>query len=219
VEQLLKEREQEALLENGAPPAKAKSPRKRKEDADISPKPKKAKSMATAPPMAPNGMGKVVLTLKLGPRPDMEPFVCCLCVSMEKEGLLPVHDPPIGRVSETCDGKWMAHEQCANVIPETWVDEVEVENEGERKLEKMVFGVDAIVKDRWNLVRKYLYWRDYVMNTHVLASEMFCLFQGEAEGTRRSNTMYKREMSQSLSCLLCKEWGRSEHNIRCPQGG
>jgi hypothetical protein len=153
VEQLLKDKEQEALLKNGAPPAKPKSPRKRKEDADISPKSKKAKSAAMTSPTTPSGMGKVVLTLKLGPRPDTELFVCCLCVSMEKEGLLLVHDPPIGRVSEACDGKWMAHEQCASVIPETWVDEVEVEKEGQKMFEKMVFGVDAIVKDRWNLVR------------------------------------------------------------------
>jgi len=42
----------------------------------------------------------------------------------------------------------MAHEECASVVPETWVDEVD---EGNGK-EKVVFGVDGIVKDRWNLV-------------------------------------------------------------------
>jgi hypothetical protein len=50
---------------------------------------------------------------------------------------------------------WMAHESCARVLPETWLDEVEVGpvlEDGTRKREKMVFGVDAIVKDRWNLV-------------------------------------------------------------------
>ena len=36
------------------------------------------------------------------------------------------------------------------VVAETWVDDVEREN-GVK--EKVVFGVDAIVKDRWNLVR------------------------------------------------------------------
>jgi len=49
----------------------------------------------------------------------------------------------------------MAHENCARVLPETWLDEVETSPmlaDGTRKREKMVFGVDAIVKDRWNLV-------------------------------------------------------------------
>lgn len=41
----------------------------------------------------------------------------------------------------------MAHEECAKVVPETWVDEVETE----MSVEKRVFGVDAIVRDRWNL--------------------------------------------------------------------
>lgn len=49
----------------------------------------------------------------------------------------------------------MAHEDCANVIPETWVDEVDAsvnDGLGFTSKEKVVFGVDAIVKDRWNLV-------------------------------------------------------------------
>jgi len=49
----------------------------------------------------------------------------------------------------------MAHESCARVLPETWLDEAEtgpVLEDGTKKWEKMVFGVDAIVKDRWNLV-------------------------------------------------------------------
>ena len=49
----------------------------------------------------------------------------------------------------------MAHESCARVLPETWLDEAEtgpVLEDGARKQENMVFGVDAIVKDRWNLV-------------------------------------------------------------------
>lgn len=54
---------------------------------------------------------------------------------------------------------WMAHEECAKVVPETWVDEVEVGDvypDGFRPRESRVFGVDAIVKDRWNLVRRFL---------------------------------------------------------------
>ncbi|KAJ7443228.1 hypothetical protein B0H11DRAFT_2251060 [Mycena galericulata] len=38
---------------------------------------------------------------------------------------------------------WMAYEACAHALPETWVDEVQ----GER----LVFGVDGIVRGRWNL--------------------------------------------------------------------
>jgi hypothetical protein len=39
---------------------------------------------------------------------------------------------------------WKAHETCAMIVPETWVDEIDGE--------KRVFGVDAIIKDRWVLV-------------------------------------------------------------------
>lgn len=50
----------------------------------------------------------------------------------------------------------MAHEECANVVPETWVDFIEVgepQQDGSRIKEEVVFGVDGIVRDRWNLVR------------------------------------------------------------------
>lgn len=73
---------------------------------------------------------------------------CCLCVSNLQEGLLPVHDPPASNVAvgtRAGRGGWMAHEQCAKIVPETWVDE---DANGRR----FVFGVDGIVKDRWNLV-------------------------------------------------------------------
>ncbi|KAK2465042.1 hypothetical protein APHAL10511_003118 [Amanita phalloides] len=97
---------------------------------------------------------KISLTLKIGPRPlEIEDFPCCLCISTDGQGLLPVHDPPVGRKDiEELAGKpktWMAHESCANVIPETWVDEIEEGPDGVKQ--KYVFGVDAIVKDRWNL--------------------------------------------------------------------
>lgn len=107
--------------------------------------------------------GKMTVTLKLGPRPaEPEAFPCCLCVGMGQDGLLRVHDPPIrgaafgtGAVDGTQEGKWMAHEECANVVPETWVDEIDVPSNGawEKGKERVVFGVDGIVKDRWNLVR------------------------------------------------------------------
>lgn len=66
---------------------------------------------------------------------------------------MPVYDPPVGRrdILEAAGnpGVWMAHQLCAKVVPETWVDDVEGLN-GVK--ETMVFGVDGIVKDRWNLV-------------------------------------------------------------------
>ncbi|KAE9408688.1 JmjC-domain-containing protein [Gymnopus androsaceus JB14] len=78
---------------------------------------------------------KLSIKLKL-PKPEV--FPCCLCISMSNEGLLRVHDPPFGRKE--------ALEACSN--PATWVDEVETAS-GEKEM--VVFGVDGIVKDRWNL--------------------------------------------------------------------
>ena len=100
---------------------------------------------------------RVTIRLKLGPRPpELEPYPCCLCVSASRDGLLPVHDKPLAQHPAYADIKtWMAHEDCARVLPETWLDEIETGPmlaDGTRKREKMVFGVDAIVKDRWNLV-------------------------------------------------------------------
>ncbi|KAF8887020.1 JmjC domain, hydroxylase-domain-containing protein [Gymnopilus junonius] len=120
-----KEIVKQEMVEDGVPPTTTKSaPRKRKSDT--------------------NAKEGVSVTLKLGPRPaEQEPFPCCLCVSMSKEGLLKVRDPPTFRK----DAVWMAHEYCASIVPETWVDEAEID--GVR--EKVVFGVDGIVKDRWNL--------------------------------------------------------------------
>ncbi|KAJ7112889.1 JmjC domain, hydroxylase-domain-containing protein [Mycena epipterygia] len=95
------------------------------------------------------------LTLKLGPRPPEETFPCCLCVDPTLDGLARVHDlpaawrdvGPAARIHFPADtggkGVWMAHEACALVLPETWVDELA----GER----VVFGVDGIVRGRWNL--------------------------------------------------------------------
>ncbi|KAJ7761128.1 hypothetical protein B0H16DRAFT_560481 [Mycena metata] len=46
----------------------------------------------------------------------------------------------------------MAHEGCAMALPETWVDEVVVSGRGgERRTERVVFGVDGIERARWNL--------------------------------------------------------------------
>ena len=97
---------------------------------------------------------KLSITLKLGPRADQEEILpCCLCVATNPEGLLHVINPPFARkdVVEAAGHPtvWMAHEFCARVVPETWVD-TSVHPDGSS--EKVVYGVDGIVKDRWNLV-------------------------------------------------------------------
>ncbi len=136
-------------------PNSSSSPRKRKSDENDTPNSmKKARVLPQAPNVA---LPKVTIRLKLGPRPpELDPFPCCLCISVSREGLLPVHDKPLVQHPAYADTKvWMAHESCARVLPETWLDEAEmgpVLEDGARKQEKMVFGVDAIVKDRWNLV-------------------------------------------------------------------
>jgi hypothetical protein len=92
---------------------------------------------------------RISLTLKLGPMPK-ETFPCCLCVSEDTNGLLPVYDP-----TSTTSASKMAHEHCASVIPETWVDDYEVGHPPSGSFlhkTRAVFGVDGIVKDRWNLV-------------------------------------------------------------------
>lgn len=156
----------EEAQEESLPPPKASS-RKRKSDAgkdDAAPKLKKIKlkhSPSKAPSATisiprPKQLPKISITLKLGPRPaELEPFPCCLCVSMSKDGLLPVHEPPLTRkdaVDAAGNPKvWLAHEYCANIVPETWVDFLDT-SVGRKKV---VFGVDGIVKDRWNLVCQF----------------------------------------------------------------
>ncbi|KAJ3576999.1 hypothetical protein NP233_g53 [Leucocoprinus birnbaumii] len=156
------------------PPAGLKPSRKRKPESSEGPsKVKKIKIKASpiknpqsdsptvSPPIRsslsdslPPKFPKISVTLKLPPRPtELESFPCCLCVSQNHEGLLRVHDPPVGRkdANEAAGNPkvWMAHEQCAKIVPETWVDEIDGGSSGMK--EKMVFGVDGIVKDRWNL--------------------------------------------------------------------
>ena len=89
-------------------------------------------------------------TKRLHREVDVSLLPCCLCASPAETGLLPVNDPPFPQmgipVPRSIEGVavWKAHEICAMTIPETWVDEID----GERR----VFGVDAIIRDRWNLV-------------------------------------------------------------------
>ncbi|KAH9895782.1 hypothetical protein C8Q73DRAFT_689416 [Cubamyces lactineus] len=146
--------------------------RKRKAEGDGPPKAKKPRTKPTSTPDQPvASSSKLVLppspskpllkvTLKLPPRPkEPEGFPCCLCVSTSREGLLRVQDPPAwwyepGNPEASAGRQCMAHLECASVVPETWVDEVEVgdpDEHGVRAKEQVVFGVDGIVKDRWNL--------------------------------------------------------------------
>ncbi|KIJ42662.1 hypothetical protein M422DRAFT_31236 [Sphaerobolus stellatus SS14] len=95
---------------------------------------------------------------------EREANPCCLCSSSSSHGLLRVHDvPPTSLISipgsmgvfvtgPGPDGIWRAHEECAVVVPETWVDEVDVPIAGGGYAkERMVWGVDGVVKDRWML--------------------------------------------------------------------
>ncbi|KAF8840428.1 JmjC-domain-containing protein [Paxillus ammoniavirescens] len=160
IDELMRQREAELL---DPPPAKQPSPSKRKaEGVDSAPKRKRVKIKPEAGLSSLPGHSKVSVTLKLGPKPaEPECFPCCLCVSMSRTGLLRVQDPPIGRkelpeslASMFNAESWMAHEECGKVVPETWVDNVEVGDvlpDGSRAREPRVFGVDAVVKDRWNL--------------------------------------------------------------------
>ncbi|CAL1702812.1 unnamed protein product [Somion occarium] len=166
VDQLLADREAERLEAEAkeAQPAKstkAKTSRKRKQQPTEGdqPKAKKSRMKASNPenPSSSASSSKAAqkVTLKLGPKPkEPETFPCCLCVSQSRDGLLRVHDPPLWRKEGEggAGDVWMAHEECANVIPETWVDEIEAPApDGSNFKEQVVFGVDAIVKDRWNL--------------------------------------------------------------------
>ncbi|KAF9242788.1 JmjC domain, hydroxylase-domain-containing protein [Melanogaster broomeanus] len=159
VDQLIREREAELLNPS---PVELSSSKRKAEDVNGTPKRKRAKTKPEPGTSSPPGHSKVSITLKLGPKPlEPESLPCCLCVSMSRIGLLPVQDPPIGRrelpeslASIYNTERWMAHEECAKVVPETWVDEVEVGDalpDGSRARESRVCGVDAIVRDRWNL--------------------------------------------------------------------
>ena len=161
VDQLLLDRERERLEWSQAihdtvaiDDQKSKARKRKHEESTTESKGKKLKVSkdkgthiaATPKPSAP----KLSITLKIRPIPR-ETFPCYLCVSEDTNGLLPVYDP----TSITSTPK-MAHEHCASVIPETWVDDYEVGHSSSgTSLHKTraVFGVDGIVKDRWNLVR------------------------------------------------------------------
>ena len=153
------------------PPSSSK---RKAEGVDGAPKRKRPKPTAESGLSSSASPSKFSVTLKLGPKPpEPEGFPCCLCVSMSHDGLLRVQDPPIGRrelpdsLSSIYDAtKWMAHEECAKVVPETWVDTVEsaeILPDGSHVRESRVFGVDAIVKDRWQLVGNHFFCIGFVV--------------------------------------------------------
>lgn len=159
------------------PPVEHPPSSKRKaEGTDGASKRKRPKSTAEHGQSSSTPHSKVSITLKLGPKPpEPEAFPCCLCVSMSHDGLLYVQDPPTGKreLPESLSSirepaKWMAHEECAKVVPETWVDTVElayVLPDGSHAQASRVFGVDAVVKDRWNLVGHHIFYVNFSVTT------------------------------------------------------
>jgi len=160
VDQLLLDRERERLEQSQTTQdmttiddQKSKARKRKLGESAIEPKAKKLKVTTDkgthVTTMPKSSIPKLSITLKIGPAPR-ETFPCCLCVSEDTSGLLPVYDPV-----STAPTRKMAHEHCASVIPETWVDDYEVDHPSSgsflRKT-RAVFGVDGIVKDRWNLV-------------------------------------------------------------------
>jgi len=106
------------------------------------------------------------VTFTKPPRKEKAAAVCCLCISttpptapvIKAQGyafnlLRCVSVPSTGATPNLASSssantqQFWAHEVCARVIPETWVDE------DPRSGEKFVYGVDCIVRERWALVR------------------------------------------------------------------
>lgn len=131
--------------------------RKQFEDAEsVSPKRRRAEGELDSKESSTSSPKQIVM-LKVSKPKKEEPYPCCLCVSRDPADLLRVHARPRGKSGcqnwnpNDPSGQviWRAHGGCARIVPETWVDEVQDEN---GNTERLVFGVDAIVKDRWNLV-------------------------------------------------------------------
>lgn len=127
-------------------------------------------------------------TITKAPRKEKATAVCCLCISntppaaplIKAQGhsfnLLPcVGAPTTGATpnlplsSGTNVQQYWAHEVCARVLPETWVDE------DVRSGEKFVYGVDCIVRERWALVR-FISLPSFTAGAHPFdATEMLCM--------------------------------------------
>ena len=137
---------------------KSRARKRKHQESTIEHRAKKLKASkdkgASASATSKSGIPKLSITLKIGP--PKEPFPCCLCVSEDTNGLLPIYDP-----TSTSSTPKKAHEHCASVIPETWVDDYEVDHPSSGTpppKTRVVFGVDGIVKDRWNLVGFVMYF-------------------------------------------------------------
>lgn len=138
VDRLLLDREEERLSANKRTPDDDDKPKSRKRKPDSSEggataKPKRVRTKAHQDATA----SKVTLTVKVPPRTkesSSSPFPCCLCVSAEEKGLLRVHDKPLSwsgcanvvAADDSGLDLWKAHESCVLVVPETWVDEIDV---------------------------------------------------------------------------------------------
>lgn len=117
------------------------------------------------------------LKLKLA-RKEKATAQCCLCSSttpstepiLKAQGhaynlLRCVGQLPVGansRAGNSAAQPLWAHEVCARVIPETWVDQEPGSNE------KFVYGIPCIVKERWSLVGFF-----FSLNIIVTASDLW----------------------------------------------
>lgn len=143
-----------AVASMSTTPAASSSSKKRKSpstsSSDHHRPPAKKKAVTTTSTLgghSATGHAPLSITLKMP-----EPYPCCLCPSLSKEGLLKVHDPPPGLYGGM-KGISMAHEDCALVVPETWIDDLMVpDGMGGWAMERRVCGIRNVVKDRWNLV-------------------------------------------------------------------
>ena len=170
VDQLLLDRERERFAQLHAThdtavvgDQKSKARKRKHGQSTTEPKGKKLKTSkdkgTPLPAVSKLDVPKLSFTIKIGPPKEI--FPCCLCISEDTNDLLPIYDP----VSTTSTPK-MAHEHCASVIPETWVDDYEIVRLSSDPLphkKRVVFGVDGIVKDRWNLVGSMMYFCSSVL--------------------------------------------------------
>jgi len=101
---------------------------------------------------------------------------------------------------------WMAHEACADVIPETWVDEIACPS---GDTERVIFGVDGIVKDRWNLVR-VLFSSVFISDESTMQKCSACLkSRPKAHGAPIQCTKGKCSKAFHVSCAR----DGTEHHI------
>lgn len=135
----------------------------------VSTTPSDAKSKSKPPPygmLAPKVKPPTSGMIAKTPRKEKAAAVCCLCINttpptapvIKAQGhafnlLRCVGGPSAGATPNLALSsganvqQYWAHEVCARVLPETWVDE------DPHSGEKFVYGVDCIVRERWTLVR------------------------------------------------------------------